>query len=51
MGHLPSPVFVASPIPIRRNGQADWGRDPKRQQTFQRLNRICKVVVSEVGEF
>eukprot|EP00435_Cladocopium_sp_Y103_P016175 s1557_g4.t1 len=26
---------------------ADWGRDPKRQQTFQRLNRICKVVVTE----
>jgi hypothetical protein len=28
--------------------EADWGRDPQRQQTFQRLNRICKVVVSEV---
>ncbi|CAK9111439.1 unnamed protein product [Durusdinium trenchii] len=26
---------------------ADWGRDPVRQQTFQRLNRTCKVVVSE----
>eukprot|EP00434_Breviolum_minutum_P031444 symbB.v1.2.027810.t1/scaffold2884.1/size68011/2 len=26
---------------------ADWGRDPQRQQTFQRLNKSCKVVVSE----
>lgn len=28
--------------------EADWGRDPQRQQTFQRLNKSCKVVVSEV---
>ncbi|CAJ1366618.1 unnamed protein product [Effrenium voratum] len=30
---------------------ADWGRDPERQQTFQRMNKICKVVVSEGWRF
>ncbi|OLP98182.1 hypothetical protein AK812_SmicGene19406 [Symbiodinium microadriaticum] len=26
---------------------AEWGRDPARTETFQRMNKACKVVVSE----
>ncbi|CAE7423192.1 unnamed protein product [Symbiodinium natans] len=26
---------------------AEWGRDPARTETFQRMNKACKVVVTE----